>query len=173
MPEQEKKTKLAIGIAGCTGAVGVEILKCMSECDLSVDADALVLFAAERSAGKLQSTPWGEKAIRAFSVERPASSTSCSWPCRAISPRRCAGFFLLVGTPSAPPRLTLVYRAQNAPALAAPGGPIVIDNSSAFRYDPQYPLVVPEASAPILTVSFFRERGKECPASEETSEIQL
>ena len=69
MPEQEKKTKLAIGIAGCTGAVGVEILKCMSECDLSVDADALVLFASERSAGKLQSTPWGEKAIRAFSVE--------------------------------------------------------------------------------------------------------
>ena len=47
--------------------------------------------------------------------------------------------------------------AQNAPALAAPGGPIVIDNSSAFRYDPQYPLVVPEASAPIPSVSF--ERG--------------
>ncbi len=174
MPEQEKKTKLAIGIAGCTGAVGVEILKCMSECDLSVDADALVLFASERSAGKLQSTPWGEKAIRAFSVEEARKLDVVFLAVSGDFAKAVRGFlFLLVGTPSAPPRLTLVYRAQNAPALAAPGGPIVIDNSSAFRYDPQYPLVVPEASAPILTVSFFRERGKECPASEETSEIQL
>ena len=59
---------LKIGIAGCTGAVGVEILKCMKDCNLDVDGDALILFASERSAGKLQSTPWGDKAIRAFSV---------------------------------------------------------------------------------------------------------
>ena len=67
--EVQASDAIKVGIAGCTGAVGVEILKCMAECDLSVDADALVLFASERSAGKLQSTPWGEKAIRAFSVE--------------------------------------------------------------------------------------------------------
>ena len=117
-------TGLKIGIAGCTGAVGVEILKCMAELNLPVDGDALMLFASERSAGKLQSTPWGEKAIRAFSVEEA---------------RHLDIVFLAVSGD---------FAKANAPALAVPGGPIVIDNSSAFRYDSQYPLVVPEASAP-------------------------
>ena len=59
---------LKVGIVGCTGAVGVEILTCMRDCELGIDPEALVLFASERSAGKQQWTPWGDRTIRAFNV---------------------------------------------------------------------------------------------------------
>jgi len=36
------------------------------------------------------------------------------------------------------------FAKEHGPALSAPGGPIVVDNSSAFRLDPDVPLVVPE-----------------------------
>ena len=61
-------------------------------------------------------------------TRRPPTSRASTWRC-APPPPRC--------------------RAQLAPRLAAAGA-IVIDNSSAWRMDPDVPLVVPEANAEAL-----------------------
>jgi len=81
----------------------------------------LHLFASARSAGKTCNTPYGDLIITLFSVE---------------AARACDVVFLAVsGT----------FAKEHAKAIAAqPNGALVIDNSSAFRYDDDIPLVVPE-----------------------------
>mmetsp|Transcript_18757 Transcript_18757/g.59461 ORF Transcript_18757/g.59461 Transcript_18757/m.59461 type:complete len:338 (+) Transcript_18757:59-1072(+) len=107
-----------IAVVGATGAVGVEVCTCLK--DRNFPVGKLRLFASERSAGKVMTTPYGDVTVEVFSVE---------------SVRECAFAFLAVsGT----------FATANAPAMAADGGPIVIDNSSAFRMNEAVPLVVPE-----------------------------
>jgi aspartate-semialdehyde dehydrogenase len=79
----------------------------------------LKLFASARSASKKVTTPYGEKTIEAFSVEA------------------LKGFDFVLMAVSGD------FAKEFAPQLAAQGS-TVIDNSSAFRYDPAIPLVVPE-----------------------------
>jgi len=107
-----------VAVVGATGAVGMEMCKVMKDLDFPVDS--LRLFASERSAGKELETPYGNIIVEVFSVE---AARECDFAFLAVS-----GFFA----------------KQHAHALAAEGGPIVIDNSSAFRMDEQVPLVVPE-----------------------------
>jgi aspartate-semialdehyde dehydrogenase len=110
-----------VAIVGATGAVGVEVYSVLKARAFPVGK--LRLFASERSAGKVASTPYGDVTIEPFSV---------------LAVRECAFAFLAVSGS---------FAKEHAGALSAPGGPIVIDNSSAFRMDPAVPLVVPEINA--------------------------
>jgi len=83
----------------------------------------LTLFASHRSAGKELETPYGKKIITEFSVE---------------AAREMDYVFLAVSGS---------FAEQNAPQIAEKGGAVVIDNSSAFRYKPEIPLVIPEINA--------------------------
>ena len=108
-----------VAIVGCTGAVGAEMIATLHRRQFPVST--LHLFASARSAGKTCNTPYGDLTITLFSVE---------------GARACDVVFLAVsGT----------FAKEHAKAIAAqPNGALVIDNSSAFRYDDDIPLVVPE-----------------------------
>ncbi|HEX6208067.1 MAG TPA: aspartate-semialdehyde dehydrogenase, partial [Actinomycetota bacterium] len=112
-----------IGVLGATGLVGEVLLSILDERGFPVDE--LRAFASERSAGRR--IGWrGEEVV----LEAPAE-------------RRFAG-------------LDLVFTAAGSevarewvPRIRAQG-PVVIDNSSAFRQDPGVPLVIPEINAHAL-----------------------
>merc|ERR1719247_3230320 len=110
-----------IGVVGVTGAVGVEIIECLHNRKYPVSE--LKLFASARSAGKPMATPFGEKKIEEFTLE---------------SARACDVVFLAVSGD---------FALEWVPKITADGGPLVIDNSSAYRYDDNVPLVVPEINA--------------------------
>ena len=112
---------LKIGVVGVTGAVGQEIIDVLKTRDFPVSE--LVLYASARSAGKPMETPFGEKMIEEFTLE---------------SARACDVIFLAVSGD---------FALEWVPKLTADDGPLVIDNSSAYRYDPDVPLVVPEINA--------------------------
>jgi len=146
---------LKIGIVGATGAVGEEIVKVLG--DRKFPASELHLYASARSAGKkvrrydgvvLQNpdpsegccqeevfhalicttfsshiqipTPYGDVAIEEFELSKA---------------RELDVVFLAVGGD---------FSKEYAKALSEGDGPVVIDNSSAFRLDPDVPLIVPE-----------------------------
>ena len=108
---------LTIAVVGATGAVGQEIVQVLAA--WGVQSAQVGLFASERSAGIQVMTPWGERAVQAF--DRAAVA---------------AYDVVLLAVSGA-------FSQDIAPDLAAHGG-VVIDTSSAFRYDPHVPLVVPE-----------------------------
>merc|ERR1719247_1747232 len=110
-----------IGVVGVTGAVGVEIIECLHNRKYPVSE--LKLFASARSAGNKIDTPFGEKTIEEFTLE---------------AARECDVVFLAVSGD---------FALEWAPKIIADDGPLVIDNSSAFRYDDDVPLVVPEINA--------------------------
>jgi len=106
-----------VGIVGATGAVGNELISLLEHRRFPVDE--LRLFASSRSAGK-RVQAFGEK----LTIEEATDS--------------CFGgldfaIFSASGTLS----------KALCPAAAA-AGVVAIDNSSAFRMDPNVPLVIPE-----------------------------
>ena len=114
---------MRIAIVGATGQVGVVLRSILAERAFPVDD--MRYLASSRSAGT--TLPWGDKEI---TVE-DASTADLS----GIDLALC----------SAPASVSRTL----APRLAAAGA-IVIDNSSAWRMDPDVPLVVPEANADAL-----------------------
>mmetsp|Transcript_84164 Transcript_84164/g.246880 ORF Transcript_84164/g.246880 Transcript_84164/m.246880 type:complete len:427 (-) Transcript_84164:314-1594(-) len=107
-----------VGIVGCSGAVGKEMLKCLEE--RSFPTKAVRLFA-KRAAGTKVDTKFGEITVEEFSLE---AAQECDIVLMAVS----GGF-----------------SEEYSPQIA--GGPkntAVIDNSSAFRYKDDVPLIVPE-----------------------------
>ena len=121
LPPQMVTKPLKIGVVGVTGAVGKEIISVLGNRKFPVDD--LKLFASARSAGKPQETPFGEKMIEEFTLE---AARSCDVVFLAVS-----GDFAL----------------EWVDKITENDGPLVIDNSSAFRYDDSVPLVVPEINA--------------------------
>merc|ERR1719335_1487039 len=119
-------TAMVVGVIGATGAVGVEMVECLHTRKFPLTK--LVLFGSTRSAGKTVETPFGPMKVEPFSVE---ACHKCHFVLMAVS----GGF-----------------ATEFAPKIAA-GGPadgvksIVIDNSSAWRYDKNVPLVIPEVNA--------------------------
>ncbi len=105
-----------LGIVGATGAVGEEVIQVLF--DRKFPFSELRLFASERSAGKLKQTPFGEMTLEAFSFEEA---------------KKLDIVFLAVGGD---------FSKEFAPKLAE-AGVLVIDNSSAFRYEKDVPLLVP------------------------------
>lgn len=106
-----------VAVVGVTGAVGAEMVAVLH--DRKFPLTDLRLFASARSAGKTLETPFGSKTIEEFTVD---SVAECDIALLAVSGD---------------------FSKEYAPQLAA-RGVTVIDNSSAFRYDDDKPLVVPE-----------------------------
>ncbi|MCI0638066.1 MAG: aspartate-semialdehyde dehydrogenase [Gemmataceae bacterium] len=112
-----------VAVVGATGAVGEIMRQVLAE--RSFPFKTIKFLASERSVGKAIDFK-GKK----YTVE-------------AIRPEAFAGVqIVLSSTPAAVSR-------ETSP-MAAKSGAIVIDNSSAWRMDPQVPLVVPEVNADAL-----------------------
>ncbi len=109
----------SIGIVGATGQVGVAMRSILEE--RGFPADEVRFFASSRSAGK--TLPWkgGEIVIEDAELADPSGLDIALFSAGAT-----------------------LSRAQ-APRFAA-AGVTVIDNSSAFRKDPEIPLVVSEVN---------------------------
>ncbi|MCB0995854.1 MAG: aspartate-semialdehyde dehydrogenase [Acidimicrobiales bacterium] len=114
---------MQVGIFGATGQVGGVMRQILVERNFPVDT--IRYFASARSAGR--SLPWGDTDV----VVEDASTADYSGLDIAL--------FSAGGATS----------KELAPAVAAAGA-IVIDNSSAWRMDPDVPLVVPEVNSHAL-----------------------
>ena len=124
---------LDVAVAGATGAVGAEFLALLSERAMPVRR--LRLLASPRSAGRRIDVP----GIGACTVE-------------ALSDRALAGadvVFLCAGSE--------ISRTCAPAAIRA--GAWVIDNSSAFRADPDALLVLPEVNGDALDAAVSDARG--------------
>lgn len=108
---------LKVGILGATGAVGRQMLTVLEERQFPVEE--LRLFAGSRSKGSR---------ISCFGKE---------WLVEETDPERFRGLDLLLG--AAENDIAMKYLP-----LAAEMGVQVVDNSSAYRLDPEVPLVIPE-----------------------------
>ena len=106
-----------VTILGATGAVGQQMMQCLEERDFPVGE--LRLLASARSAGAI--IAWNGRLVR---VEE-------------ATPDSFAGADIVLGAADNP-----VAEALLPHAVAA--GACVVDNSSAFRLDPDVPLVIPE-----------------------------
>lgn len=106
-----------IGILGATGAVGQEIIRLLHERDFPMAE--LRLLASARSAGKEQS--YGGQ----------------TWTIREAMPESFEGLDLCIFSAGGDQSRLFAQEAVKR-------GCIVIDNSSAFRQDPDVPLVIPE-----------------------------
>jgi len=114
---------MRIAIVGATGQVGVVLRDILAERRFPVDS--MRYLASARSAGS--TLPWGTTDV----VVEDAETADLS----GIDLALC----------SAPASVS----RELAPRLAEAGA-VVIDNSSAWRMDPDVPLVVPEANADAL-----------------------
>lgn len=106
-----------VAILGATGAVGTQMLQCLDEQNFPVGE--LKLLASARSAGKVVSTPWGDVTIE---EARPEAFDGCD---------------IVLGAAEDDVARALLPEAVKRGAVA-------VDNSHAFRLDPDVPLVVPE-----------------------------
>jgi aspartate-semialdehyde dehydrogenase len=106
-----------VAIVGATGAVGVELIRCLEERRFPLSE--LRLFASARSAGKTLPFRGQQVAVRELKEDS----------FRGVD---VALFSAGGGT------------SKRFGPLAVEQGAVVVDNSSAFRMDPAVPLVVPE-----------------------------
>ena len=106
-----------VAIVGATGAVGVELIRCLEERRFPLAE--LRLFASARSAGKTLPFRGQQVAVRELQEDS----------FRGVD---VALFSAGGGT------------SKRFGPLAVEQGAVVVDNSSAFRMDPAVPLVVPE-----------------------------
>jgi aspartate-semialdehyde dehydrogenase len=113
-----------VAIVGATGAVGVELLRCLETRNFPLSS--LRLLASPRSAGK-QMLFRGEP----LTIE-------------ALGPESFKGVDIALF--SAGSGISKEYGP-----IAVQAGAIVVDNSSAFRMDPASPLVVPEVNAETIS----------------------
>lgn len=111
--------KRVIGIVGATGAVGHEFLQVLEERRFPIDE--LRLFASPRSAGQRIAFRGHEHQVEPLDERRLGE---------------CQVAFFSAGAS---------VSKEWAPRAVARGA-VVVDNSSAFRLDPEVPLVVPEVN---------------------------
>ncbi len=130
-----------VAVVGATGLVGREMLRVLEQRDFPTER--VVALASGRSAGKTvtfrgHDIPVGEARGEAFEGVDIALFSAGGSPSRELAP------------------------------LAAARGAIVIDNSSAWRMDPEVPLVVPEVNPGAAT-----RRPKGIIANPNCSTIQM
>ena len=106
-----------IGILGATGAVGQEIIRLLHE--RSFPIRELRLLASARSVGKKQN--YGDQ----------------SWTVAEATPQSFDGLDIAIFSAGSKQSLKFAREAVSR-------GCVVIDNSSAFRMDPEVPLIIPE-----------------------------
>ena len=130
-----------VAILGATGAVGRTLLAVLAERGVAVDR--LTLLASERSAG--QRLSWGGK----------------EWTVEVPRPGVFRGVDYAIFSAGAD-------RSREWGPVAASEGAVVVDNSSAWRMDPDVPLVVPE-----VNLAAARERPRGIIANPNCSTIQM
>ena len=113
-----------MAIAGATGAVGVELIRCLETRRFPLAE--LRLFASARSAGKTLEFRGEPLTVRELTEDS------------------FRGVDLALFSAGA-------SRSQQYAPLAVRAGATVIDNSSAFRMDPRVPLIVPEINAAAIS----------------------
>jgi aspartate-semialdehyde dehydrogenase len=131
----------SVAVVGATGAVG-EIMRQVLD-EHSFPFRAIKFLASERSAGK------------------PVTFKGKTYPVEPLRPEAFAGVDIVLS--STPAGVSREYSP-----IAAKAGAIVIDNSSAWRMDPDVPLVVPEVNADVL-----RKIPKGIVANPNCSTIQM
>ena len=119
-----------VAVVGATGNVGREMLEILAE--RRFPADEVVALASRRSQGVEVS--YGDKTLKVKALEHYDFSDVDICLMSAGGP----------------------VSKEWSPKIAAAGA-VVIDNSSAWRYDPDVPLVVPEVNAD--AVAGFRKKG--------------
>src|SRR5689334_12591076 len=130
-----------VAVVGATGVVGREMLRTLEQ--RSFPAESVLALASPRSAGKRIPFRGGELQFdpvtpEAFHGVRFALFSAGASAAREIGP------------------------------IAASKGAVVIDNSSAWRMDPDVPLVVPE-----VNIAAARRRPKGIIANPNCSTIQM
>ncbi len=116
---------IRVGVIGATGQVGETIRAILEQRAFPLDPAELRYFASARSAGS--SLPWGDDQIQ---VEDASTADPAGLDIALMS----------VGSEAS---------KQLAPRFADAGA-VVIDNSKAWRMDPQVPLVVSEVNPEAL-----------------------
>ena len=111
---------LRVAVLGATGAVGTELLRLLDARGFPVAGDPVVLASA-RSAGRKVRWRDGELTVREVSAEAFENVDIALFSAGAT-------------------------RSREWGPVAAAAGAVVIDNSSAFRGDPDVPLVVAEVN---------------------------
>jgi len=144
--------KYNVGVVGATGLVGREMVRMLEKQNFPVAN--LRLFASERSRGKTLKFKGKEIVVEqltpsSFKVSSPGEKPS-------LQARLDIALFSAGGSIS----------KEYAP-LAAQEGIFVIDNSSAWRMDPEVPLVVPEINSHTLS------KDKKIIANPNCSTIQM
>ena len=124
------RKEYAVAVAGATGAVGGAMLEVLERKDFPLRE--LRLLASERSVGKKLTFRGEEIAVQQLTKDAFAGID--------------IALFSAGGDRS----------LEFAPAAAAAGA-IVVDNSSAFRMDPEIPLVVPEVNP--HAIAGYKKRG--------------
>lgn len=113
--------KVNVAVVGATGAVGEEMLLTLKKRNFPIDK--LFLFASARSAGKKLVFDGKE------------------YPVEELNEKSFDGKDIKIALFSAG-----ADRSKQFAKYAVNAGAVVIDNSSAFRMDPEIPLVVPEVN---------------------------
>ena len=114
-----KKDKYNVAVMGATGAVGEQFLKILAQRDFPVDE--LRLLASERSRGK-------KLAFRGKDID-----------VQVLSKGSFKGIDIVLASAGA-------SRSKEFLPSAVEAGAVCVDNSSAYRMDPDVPLVVPEVN---------------------------
>jgi aspartate-semialdehyde dehydrogenase len=137
----QKKPSYVVAVAGATGAVGREMLRTLEQRGFPVSR--IIPLASKRSAG--QKLPWkgGEVVVE------------------ELGPKSFEGVDIALFSAGAS-----VSREYGP--IAAKSGAVVIDNSSAWRMDPEVPLVVPE-----VNIAVAEKRPKGIIANPNCSTIQM
>jgi len=125
-----KGKSYAVAVAGATGAVGLEFIKVLEQRKFPVGS--IKLLASERSEGK--ELRFDGKPVKVEKLTKDSFK----------------------GTEVALFSAGAARSLEFAPAAAASGA-VVVDNSSAFRMEPDIPLVVPEVNA--HAIAQYKNRG--------------
>ncbi|MFK7825686.1 MAG: aspartate-semialdehyde dehydrogenase [Oligoflexales bacterium] len=115
---------MRIGVIGATGAVGREMVDELAESSVPNDAK-VELFASPRSEGETIAFRGQSLKVRAYSLENV---------------KGCDYILMSAGG---------TFSKTHSPAISSQGA-VVIDNSSAFRMDPNVPLLIPEVNGAVL-----------------------
>jgi aspartate-semialdehyde dehydrogenase len=135
-----------IAVVGATGNVGREMMNILAEREFPVDE--VHAIASRRSMGVEVS--FGDKTLKCKDLEQFDFST--------------VDFVLM----SAGSEVSKIW----SPKIGAMG-PIVVDNSSCWRYDPEVPLIVPEVNANALVEYMGRNTRRNIIANPNCSTAQL